>query len=277
MQLLDTTATIDTPERVCFRHRLAGPGQRCAAWGIDVGVQILLILFLIALLIPFGAVPGLDGVGQGLMMFALFVIQWFYGAVFETLLSGRTPGKLLLDLRVVRVDGSPGQLPDYLLRNLLRSVDFLPSGFGLGVLSMTIDPKLRRLGDLVAGTVVVAEDKAHMLGGVTLDPPVSEAERQALPPRVDLSRSEVAVIEDLLRRRARLSDDRAEELARLLGPSLSERTGVEADSWERVLTLAYARATGRDRPPAQLSDRAASDLAVDEIPGSGATGSEGAA
>ena len=248
MELLDTTATIETPERVSFRYRLAGPGQRSVAWIIDLAFQILVIALVVVLLLPLGLAAGLEGVGAGLQYLAMFVVQWFYGVVFETLLAGRTPGKLLLDLRVVRVDGSPGRFPDYLLRNLMRFADFLPVAFGIGVLTMAMDPRLRRLGDLVAGTVVVAEDKANMLGDVVLEPPVSEAERRALPPRIELSHDDLQVIEAFLRRRPKLSDDRAEELARLLGPALSERTGVEAPSWERVLTLAWARATGRDRP-----------------------------
>ena len=80
-----------------------------------------------------------------------------------------------------------------------------------------------------------------------VEPPVTETERQALPPKVVLSRDELGVIESFLRRRKLLSPERAEELAVLFGPRLSERTGVVAPTWERVLTLAYARATGKDR------------------------------
>ena len=68
-----------------------------------------------------------------------------------------------------------------------------------------------------------------------------------MPAGVSLAAEEVRVIEDFLWRRPRLSEGRAEELAALYGPALSERTGVQAPTWTRVLTLAYARATGRDR------------------------------
>jgi hypothetical protein len=152
-----------------------------------------------------------------------------------------------MSLRVVRENGAPAQFQDYFLRNLVRPADFMPIAFGLGVLVMMFDRKLRRIGDLVAGTVVVVEERGTVLGGVTVEPPVTDVERQALPPRVELSRDEVAVIEAFLRRRRVLSAERAEELAMLFGPSLSARTGVSAPSWERVLVLAYARATGKDR------------------------------
>jgi uncharacterized RDD family membrane protein YckC len=245
--LLDTTATIETPERVRFQHRLAGPGPRAAAWLIDASVQLIVLSAVGAVLALVFSLTGLEGVGAGLWLVVLFVVEWFYGVFFETLLAGRTPGKLVLSLRTVRLDGSPGQFPDFLLRNLLRAADFLPVGFGLGVLCMVLDPRMRRLGDMVAGTVVIIEERTRVLGEVRIDPPVSEEERQALPARVDLTRAELDVIEALLRRRRSLSDARAEELAWLLGPQLSEATGIEAPSWERVLTLAYARATGKDR------------------------------
>jgi hypothetical protein len=198
-------------------------------------------------------------VGFGAALFGLFCAQWFYGVAWEMALGGRTPGKLLAALRVVRADGAPARLPDFLLRNLLRAVDFLPLFFGIGVVVMVVDPRMRRIGDLVAGTVVIAEDRANVLGQVAVRPPVSEEERQQMPAGVVLRPDELHAIEAYLRRRARLSPERAEELARYLGPALSERTGVVAPTWERVLTLAWARATGADRPPEErVRTRAAS-------------------
>jgi len=247
MELLDTTADVETPERVRFRYRLAGAGPRAAAWTIDRVIQIIVATLIVIGLVSMAWIPGLEGVGMGLSLVLMFLLEWFYGVFFETLLAGRTPGKVVLSIRVVRVDGSPGRFQDFMLRNLLRAVDFLPVLYGVGLIAMVLDDRMRRVGDMVAGTVVVCEERSSVLGTVAIVPPVSENERQALPGRVDLDRDELAVIEAFLRRRRRLSDERAEELAWLLGPAISERTGIQADTWERVLTLAYARATGRDR------------------------------
>lgn len=248
--LLDTTASVDTPERVRFRHRLAGPAQRGAAWLFDGFLRLLAIALVGAVLsaATLSGIPGLDGLGQGLLLLFLFVLDWFYGVVFELWWSGQTPGKWLLQLRVVREDGSPVQLADVVLRNLLRAADFLPIGFGLGVVVMTLDAKQRRLGDLVGGTVVVQEERGRMLETVRVVPPVTEAERQALPAAVILDADELATLEAFLRRRRRLSPERAEELAALYGPTVEARHGVHAPTWERVLVLAYARATGKDDP-----------------------------
>lgn len=253
LAMIDTSATVETPERVWFRYRLAGPAQRAAAWTIDLMAQGVLIALAGAVATGLGVVTGIGEVGMGFVMLALFAVQWLYGAVFETLLDGRTPGKVVLELRVVRLDGAPARFQHFALRNLVRAADFLPTAFGLGVLVMAFDPYFRRMGDWVAGTVVVAENKSAMLDGVRIEPPVTEEERQALPVRVDLRPEELEVIEAFLRRRRLLNDQRAEELATNFGPALSERTGITANSWERVLTLAYARATGRDRPATERS------------------------
>ena len=252
MELIDTTATVHTPERVRFRYRLAGPAQRGVAWLIDVTVMAIL-LFAFLIVGVFLDLTVTEGTGTGAFRLAVFGVQWLYGATCETLMSGQTPGKMVMSLRVVRTDGSPAQLPDFLLRNLLRVADALPTvflafpTFGLGVIVMAFSPRHRRIGDLVAGTVVVVEDEAFVLGSVNVEPPVTEEERQALPPSVHLTNQELQVIEAFLRRRPRLSNERAEDLAKLFAPTVTDRTGVEASSAERVLALAYARATGRDR------------------------------
>ena len=248
MTQIDTTATVDTPELVRFRFRLAGPGPRAVAFLVDLAVMVIVFVTGSLVVQTFAVVEGIAEVGQGLLLLLAFAMQWLYGAVFETLWEGRTPGKMVMGLRVVRVDGSPGRFSDFLLRNLMRFVDFVPVGFGLGVLVMTIDDRLRRIGDLVAGTIVVVEQRTHVLPAVPIVPPVTPEERQSLPARVELARSEIRAIESLLRRRSRLTDERAEELASFFAPEVTRRTGIEAYSAERVLTLAYARATGRDRP-----------------------------
>lgn len=246
-EAVDTTVAIDTPERVRFRHRLAGPGRRGAAWLADAILRWIVLVAVAAPIAAIGSFGGwFEGLGTGLLLVLMFVLEWFYGAFFETLLSGRTPGKWALSLRVVRTDGGPAAMPDFVLRNLLRAVDWLPFGFVIGVLAMTVDLRLRRLGDVVAGTLVVVEEPQSRLGVLVVEPPITEAERQALPARVVLTRDERLAIEAWLRRRRALSPERVEELAALLGPALSKRTGIEAPTWSRVLVLAWARATGRD-------------------------------
>lgn len=248
MELIDTRGRVETPERVAFRYQLAGPGRRAAAWGVDLigrGLILILLAVLVALTGWFGwsAIEAASGV----FLIAVFTTVWIYPIFFEIVLAGRTPGKLLFGLRVVREDGSPARPPDLVLRNLARAVDLLPFLFGVGLLSILLDRKMRRIGDLVGGTVVIVEERSRMGSDFVVEPLVTEEERQTLPARVMLSPREITIIEDFLRRRKKFAPARIEELAALCGPQIGQRTGIEADSWERVLLLAYARATGRDR------------------------------
>lgn len=249
MDLVDTTTDVETPERVRFRYRVAGPGLRATAWLLDLMVQAsgLALVGLVVMVVPFLFSVELAGFSVGGGLLVVFIVTWFYSAAFEALWAGQTPGKRVMGLRVVRTDGGPIRVSHAVLRNLLRAADSLPFGYAFGVLSCTVDAKMRRIGDLVGGTMVIVESRSRLLEAVPVEPPVTEEERRDLPLRVDLSRSEQATIEELLRRRARLTPERVEELASFLGPALGDRTGIRSSSWLRVLTLAYARAVGRER------------------------------
>jgi hypothetical protein len=111
---------------------------------------------------------------------------------------------------------------------------------------MAWDGTLRRLGDRVAGCVVVMDERTQLLEDLRLDPAMTDEERRALPTGVALSRAERTAIEAWMRRARDLSAVRAEELAGLLAGPLSERTGVRGATATRTLALAWARATGRE-------------------------------
>ena len=236
-----------------FRHVVAGPGRRGLAWGIDA---LLRLAILVALLLLVGLVTlswsAVTEASAGIVLLTLFLLEWGYGAFFEILFRGQTPGKAALSLRVVRADGSPAGVQDLLLRNLLRGADVLPvwglpwlpalavPTFAVGVLVMLLDPRLRRLGDLVGGTIVVQENRAQLREIVAIEPPLTEQERAGLPLHLELSSHERRVLEDFVRRRRRLGRARAEELAEMFAPILKERTSLHAETSERLLVLAYA-------------------------------------
>lgn len=246
MVRLDTTSQVRTPERVELRYRIAGPGRRGGAYLVDLLCRGVILAIIAIPLGLFSAVAW--GASMGGLLLLLFFLEWGYGAFFEWILVGRTPGKALFSLRVVREDGAPVGLSEVLLRNLVRAADFLPGLFAVGLISMLFDDRARRLGDLVGGTMVIVEERDSMLGTVSIEPPVSEEERQAMPTALRLTQDELRAVEEFLRRRVRLSAERTEELASLLGPQLSERFGGwRAASWTRTLTLAYARTAGRER------------------------------
>src|SRR3569623_423096 len=163
---LDNTADVETPERIRFRYQVAGPVRRALAYGLDMAIRLMIL---------FGAAARTTGVGdmrasQGLWLVLLFVLDWGYGVLFESLWNGKTPGKRALGLRVVQDGGYQVGFIDALLRNLLRAADFLPLGYVLGLLSMASDRTAKRIGDRVAGTMVVIERAGGIAAPIALTP-----------------------------------------------------------------------------------------------------------
>jgi uncharacterized RDD family membrane protein YckC len=239
--LLDTRTSIETPEHVLLSYHVAGPVRRGLAWGIDTALR-LAILFVLALMLGLSAAVGEDGLGgakQGLLLLVAFLIEWGYFVASDMLMSGRSVGKKALGLRVVSAQGLPVGLGDSLLRNLLRAADFLPVGYVLGVVCMLFDSRFRRLGDLVAGTLVIFEPRAEWKAPTRLNPPPSAAELAWLPGHVVLSASEREAIELYMRRAGDLPPLRADELADILAAPLSKRLRLRYSHPARFLGLLY--------------------------------------
>jgi uncharacterized RDD family membrane protein YckC len=184
---------------------LAGIGTRIAAHLIDLAVVTALLLLNLAvtsILSREELLPG-DWLWAGYVVLN-FLIFWGYFVASELLMAGQSPGKRALGLRVVGRDGAAVDLVSSLVRNLIRYIDFLPGGYGLGALVMIATERSQRLGDLAAGTVVVREARG--------------AARRRWPEA--LSAADVALLESWLSREAHLRPERrlalAEELLRWL-------------------------------------------------------------
>lgn len=248
---IDTTAEIETPEHVCFHVPIAGPTTRAVAWLLDALIRagILIIFAIVASMGGLAIGDAVSGVSQGVILVVLFVLEWGYYTFWEVAWNGTTPGKRALDLRVVSVHGHPLRVGDSFLRNLLRAADFLPWGYVLGLLSMAYDSRFRRLGDLVAGTMVVVEEKRSMSSTIRIEPAPTPKELANLPQRLPLSGDELDALEHFLRRKDRIGSAREDELAGMVAPVFARRLGVRVNDASRFLTLLYARARGAGRRP----------------------------
>lgn len=239
---LDTAVWTDTPERVRLAHFVAGPARRYLAYLLDLLLRVALLALSAAALSLAGAGSELgEGVGRGALLLLLFALEWSYYVLFETLWNGRTPGKRALGLRVIKDGGFPIGFTDSVLRNLLRAADFLPAGYALGAFVMGGDTRFRRLGDRVAGTLVVCDEAVALPPPLVLQPPLSAAELAALPGRPSLRPGELEAI-DLLLRRDGLSPARRDELGALLAPVLAARLGLSGLAPTRMLALVHRRA-----------------------------------
>jgi uncharacterized RDD family membrane protein YckC len=157
---------IETPEQTSIEFPLAGIGSRFLAVLIDTLIQFAAFagLALIFSGIGFGvlAVGGGGSSSAGVWILAIVILVSFllfegYFILFEAIWNGQTPGKRLLHIRVIKDSGQPITGVDAVGRNLLRIIDQLPAAYGIGMLSAWLSPQSKRLGDYVAGTVVVHE------------------------------------------------------------------------------------------------------------------------
>jgi uncharacterized membrane protein SpoIIM required for sporulation/uncharacterized RDD family membrane protein YckC len=160
---LDATLDVETPEQVIVSYTLAGIGTRGAAALIDL---LLMVIGNAALWYSVASLPKwIPGVADltdrswvtAVFIIGQFLILWGYFVAFEALWDGQTPGKRLLGLRVVRNGGGGVDLGASAARNLVRLIDFLPFGYFVGMVSVIANQRNQRLGDLVAGTIVVRE------------------------------------------------------------------------------------------------------------------------
>jgi uncharacterized RDD family membrane protein YckC len=248
---IDTDTEVETPEYVRFRYRTAGPMRRFLAWAIDSLVRALVAIVIVFALGLSGilSAKSLTDAAMGLMLVLLFLLEWGYFVLFETIWDGRTPGKQAVGLRVVKEGGYPIRFVDSVLRNLLRAADFLPNGYAVGVVVMAGDRRFRRLGDRVAGTMVIVEERRQVAAPVLVHPPPTIEEIESFAHRPRLSVIELEALELFLRRKSTLGPAREHELAEMIAPSYAKRLGLRYRDPSRFLALLYRRATERDAQP----------------------------
>lgn len=214
--LLDGRLSLVTPEGVRLLLTPAGPYKRALAWLLDFVVWAALMLAVL-LAMPKGRL------GEGIFAIILFLTYWGYPIVCEVYCGGRTLGKRVAGLEVVREDGLPVGWRESTLRNILLVADFLPMLYVTGLLSMILDERFRRVGDIVAGTLVVYREPAR--------PRAAIVDAAPLAPPFPLSADQQRTLADLFERESRLPLDRMNELGTIAEP-LTGTTG--ADSVERM-------------------------------------------
>ena len=213
---------IETPERVPLHFALASIGNRFLACAIDHTIQVVALTLIGLTAVIIANFPLFDHWVSSapkwvyaVTIIALFLIFSGYFAFFEWAWSGQTPGKRWLKLRVIREDGRPITFWEASVRNLLRSFDMMPWPFySIGLISVFSTNRDQRVGDMVAGTVVVREREAEApeFSQVFATPVSDPALRRSFKPVEftaslnTLTESEIQVVETFLRRRWELSE-----------------------------------------------------------------------
>ncbi len=217
---IDTLHTVETPEGAQLQFAVAGPLARGLAWLVDALIRLVILIGMSMLIFA-----GLDfssddilsdngvSVATGLFLMMQFLLSWFYTTLFEAS-TGTTPGKRLYKLWVIHDNGTPLNASGALVRNFLRAVDGLPFLNMVGLITMLVDNRFRRLGDLAAGTLVIFREQAATHYSFT--------HPQKLAPPAGLTQAERRSIVDFAERCNGLSEDRQSELAKTLSHLMAD-------------------------------------------------------
>jgi uncharacterized RDD family membrane protein YckC len=229
---------LQTPESVELEFTLAGIGNRAYALLIDYIVLgfILLVFFLIWLLLSTQLTElaeNLIGNSNRLWLWLIaielligFFIYVGYFVFFEALWQGQTPGKRYVKIRVIRDDGRPITLQQSTLRALLRPID---DSFFLGVFLIALGKREKRLGDWVAGTLVVQEERPVSSANFVLSEEAKTLAKQ-LQGEADLSRllpEDFAVIREYLQRSQTMIPQARADLSRQLAHQIKDIIALE--------------------------------------------------
>lgn len=150
---------VQTTQNVTIDYETAGLGKRILAYVLDwifILCWFMGWLWLFSVIADFGLDSVFTGESVSILIFVLFFFPLlFYDLIFETLNNGQSPGKMIMRIRVINVDGTTPSTGSYLIRWLFRLVDFTLTNTVVGVIMTAVTKKSQRLGDLLAGTTVI--------------------------------------------------------------------------------------------------------------------------
>jgi len=204
--------------------RIAGPGARSYAFIIDWHIRLLgaLAWLVIGMIALFGSLDvSQSDPGASFMYIAVLpsaAIYFLYHPIVELIMGGRTPGKRIAGVRIVRMDGSVPGVGAILIRNVFRLIDSLPIAYCVGLAFTVLTERQVRIGDIAAGTLLVYD----------------EATDKALEPfsRDSLGRlgmEQLELVRDLLERWPSLKPETRQSLARKLLTRLGELPQNDTD------------------------------------------------
>lgn len=271
-RVLDTTMEVTTPENISFHYQITGPFQRVFAYGFDLLISLggyFGLVFFIYLLFMFAVLPlagrlgggplveAIMGVLAGLISIGYFLVYWFYGAYMETYFNGQTLGKRFNNMRVMSTDGHAIDGVQATLRNFFRLLDVMPfvpftalfqleepmpGGLPtclIGLVMMTLTKNFQRVGDLVAGTVVVTEVQKRRPNLATfMDDRVPQL-AELIPTSFVAPASMARVIAEYVDQRKYLPVQRASEIASHLAIPLMEKLGIQSDTDHDLFLCAF--------------------------------------
>jgi uncharacterized RDD family membrane protein YckC len=151
---------INTTQNVNINFTAASVGERILAWGIDWLFKIAYIIVTYQIMFKIlkfdEMVKNMDNWSQIAVFLMFYLPVIFYSLLFETLLDGQTPGKRIIKIKVVKIDGYQASLADFVIRWIFRIVDLNMMSGVVALISIITSSKNQRLGDITAGTAVIS-------------------------------------------------------------------------------------------------------------------------
>jgi len=268
---LEQRVEIETPEHVAFSYTVAGIGSRAAAAIVDqLIIWLVMLTMLVLAVVLFGALAGggmMDSLERAFgswvmaaMYLGGFALSWGYFVFFEALSDGQTPGKKMFGLRVVQDGGYSISFGASAVRNLVRVLDAQPGFFYfVGMVSAIFSRTSKRVGDHVAGTIVVHErvpefapvpvSGVRSQGSATASSttattaPAATAVATAL-----LTEDEYALLQRFMARRQSLEPERRTEIMRQLVARFGDRLPNEGSTdAARIVRLFQSEQDARAR------------------------------
>jgi uncharacterized RDD family membrane protein YckC len=229
---MERSIDIATGESVAFSYELAGLGSRFFAVFIDMAIQLSVFFGVVLGLAMLGSrygnakTPSLSKVEtsvlEAVVVIAIFLLFFGYFIIFEWLWEGRTPGKRLLGLRVIRDGGVALDFTSSAIRNCVRIVELILGFYAISAVSALLSPRNQRLGDYAAGTLVV-RDNAYERRRVAA--PRGNEERDD-PLTRDLSPGERELVRRYVERRASLTAESRDALATRIAAAIRPKLGA---------------------------------------------------
>lgn len=201
--------SINTTQNVVINFTAASVGERIGAYVLDLLVKVAYFIIVFYVFFSFFKIDRwlnqLDNWSQAAVYMLFFLPIAFYSLVQEALLEGQTLGKKLVKIKVVKIDGYQAGFGDYLIRWLFRVIDISIGSGIIGLITMVVNSKTQRLGDISAGTAVIT-----LKNKVTINSTILEEIGQEYQPRyplvIKLSDNDARIIKETFQNAMKTAD-----------------------------------------------------------------------
>lgn len=190
--------TINTTQNIKIEFKSASLGERIIAFVLDNIFKLLYLILVSYIINKFRLAKGFDDNWSEMAFWIIsFSPVFFYTLFFESIMQGATPGKKIMHIRVIKIDGYEASIVDYATRWVMGLIDFWMMSGAIGVISIASSPKSQRLGDILAGTSVISIKERVPLSATIFQEVASEYV-PLFPQVLNLSDKDVYIIKEAL-------------------------------------------------------------------------------